>query len=91
MLRPLTLYHAVRLRFQNIHTAGAPDSGSGPEFTGGINWSMNFVDIILILIIALAVIFALRAVLRRNKKGGCGCGCGGCAFSDECGDSSLKK
>lgn len=52
---------------------------------------MNFVDIILILIIALAVIFALRAVLRRNKKGGCGCGCGGCAFSDECGDSSLKK
>ena len=52
---------------------------------------MNAVDIILILFIGLAVIFAVRSALRRNKKGGCGCGCGSCAFSDECGDSSLKK
>ena len=50
---------------------------------------MNAVDIILILLIGLAVIFAVRSALRRNKKGGCGCG--SCAFSDECGDSSLKK
>jgi hypothetical protein len=53
---------------------------------------MNTVDMILILIIAFAVIAALRAVLRRNKKGGCGCGCGTCTFNDECSrNSSLKE
>ena len=42
---------------------------------------MNPVDIVLILIIAGAVILALRKVIRRQKDGGCSCGCGACPSS----------
>ena len=37
---------------------------------------MNIWDIALIAVLAAAVGFAVRRVLRTRKNGGCGCGCG---------------
>ena len=45
---------------------------------------MKAIDLILALIIVLAVILALKAMLRSCKNGGCSCGCGGCAYSGDC-------
>ena len=40
---------------------------------------MNAVDIILIIVIAAVLFFALRRTIRARKSGGCGCGCANCA------------
>ncbi|MBR4773323.1 MAG: FeoB-associated Cys-rich membrane protein [Bacteroidales bacterium] len=42
--------------------------------------------IIVILIVAAAVFFAVRRLLRtvKRKDGGCGCGCSGCPYRGEC-------
>ncbi|MGN0634636.1 MAG: FeoB-associated Cys-rich membrane protein [Acutalibacteraceae bacterium] len=42
---------------------------------------MKPLDYVLLALIALALFFALRHVLRRKKSGGCigcSCGCGSC-------------
>ena len=53
---------------------------------------MNFADIILLIIIGIAVFFALRTSLRRRKKGSACCGdcsrCGGSVSRPD--DCSLK-
>lgn len=51
---------------------------------------MKVIDIFLVLLIVLAVVFALRTITKKKKNGGCGCGCGSCAFSEDCADSALK-
>ena len=37
---------------------------------------MNILDILILLAVGAAVVFAIRGMRRR--KGGCGCGCEGC-------------
>ena len=39
---------------------------------------MNLVEILIIAVLALAVFFALRRMIRMRKSGGCGCGCADC-------------
>ncbi|HAG13100.1 MAG TPA: FeoB-associated Cys-rich membrane protein [Ruminococcus sp.] len=39
---------------------------------------MNWIDIVLLLLIAAAVIRAVIVWRRSRKNGGCGCGCAGC-------------
>ncbi len=50
---------------------------------------MNAIDILLLLLLIIAAVFAVRTILRRKDKG-CGCGCSGCSFEDECGRRSEK-
>ena len=47
---------------------------------------MNPLDIILVVLIAAAVIFALIKIYRDKKRGkGCGCGC------EHCQNTACKK
>ena len=39
---------------------------------------MNLVEILIIAVLAVAVFFALRRMIRMRKSGGCGCGCADC-------------
>ncbi|MBR3560001.1 MAG: FeoB-associated Cys-rich membrane protein [Oscillospiraceae bacterium] len=39
---------------------------------------MNAADIVLLLLIAASVIWAVRRSVKRARRGGCGCGCDGC-------------
>lgn len=39
---------------------------------------MSLIDILLIVVIAAALIFAARRCVRLKKSGGCGCGCSNC-------------
>lgn len=40
---------------------------------------MNAADIVLLLLIAASVIWAVRRSVKRARRGGCGCdGCTGC-------------
>lgn len=39
---------------------------------------MNFVELLIVAVLALAVFFALRRMIRMRKSGGCGCGCPDC-------------
>lgn len=39
---------------------------------------MNITDIILILIIAAALVLAVRSTIKQRRTGGCSCGCSGC-------------
>jgi len=40
---------------------------------------MEFLDILILAVVAVWVFLALRSTLRMRKKGGCGsCGCSGC-------------
>lgn len=43
---------------------------------------MTIADIILIVLLAAALAFAVRRVVKN--KGGCSCGCEGCAHAKEC-------
>lgn len=40
------------------------------------------IEIVLIALIALAIVFAVRSIIKKRKSGGC-CGCG----SSSCGSS----
>ena len=41
---------------------------------------MNAADIVLLLLIAAAVVWAAVHIVRRKRQGkGCGCGCAGCS------------
>ena len=39
---------------------------------------MNLVEILIIAVLAVAVFFALRRMIRMRKSCGCGCGCADC-------------
>ena len=39
---------------------------------------MNFVELLIVAVLALAVFFALRRMIRMRKSGGCGYGCADC-------------
>lgn len=39
---------------------------------------MNAGDVIILLIVALCIFFAVRSIVKQRKKGGCSCGCSGC-------------
>ena len=39
---------------------------------------MNLVEILIIAVLAVAVFFALRRMIRMRKSGGYGCGCADC-------------
>jgi len=43
---------------------------------------MNAVDIVLLVLIAAAVTWAVRRSIKSAKHGGCGCGCDGCTGCD---------
>ncbi len=43
---------------------------------------MKLLDIVLLVLVAAAVVLAVRGLRRR--KDGCSCGCGGCAAADAC-------
>ncbi|MDO5119467.1 MAG: FeoB-associated Cys-rich membrane protein [Coriobacteriales bacterium] len=45
---------------------------------------MNLMDVLIIAVVALAVGFAIRSMIRRQQSGGCGCGCDGCASRAGC-------
>jgi uncharacterized membrane protein len=57
---------------------------------------MNLVDILIIAVIAVAVFFAVRHVVKLRKSGGCACGSSGgcscgCAGCDKpCGKAGKK-
>lgn len=44
------------------------------------------VDFIIGGLILIAVIFAIRKVIKNQKSGGCGCGCSGCSSETSCND-----
>ena len=46
---------------------------------------MNIYDIILILLIALALAFAVRSVIKQKKNGSCCGNCSGCPHGGKCG------
>ena len=46
-------------------------------------------DIIVLLVVAAALFFCIRSIIRNKKRGGssCGCaGCSGCSSACACGD-----
>lgn len=50
-------------------------------------------DIIVLLVIAVALFFCIRSIIRNKKRGdsSCGCaGCSGCSSACACGDKSKK-
>ena len=47
-----------------------------------------WLDILLVLLVAGAVLLALRSILRARRQGkSCSCGCAACAARDRCGSS----
>lgn len=55
---------------------------------------MSAADYVILAIIAVAIFFAVRSLVRRGKKGGCGCGCSdcsGCPGSKGGCDNSKKR
>lgn len=49
---------------------------------------MNLPTLIVLLLVALALFFALRSWRRAAKRGGCG-SCNGCASAGNCGNSET--
>ncbi|MBP5578341.1 MAG: FeoB-associated Cys-rich membrane protein [Ruminococcus sp.] len=45
---------------------------------------MNIFDIILVLLITAAVIFAVRSTVKQHRKGGCCGSCTGCPHGKDC-------
>ena len=35
-------------------------------------------DLIILALVAVAVLFAVRRIVRQRRSGGCGCGCADC-------------
>lgn len=42
------------------------------------------VDFIIVGFVLLAVILAIRKIIKNQKGGGCGGGCGGCSSAGHC-------
>jgi len=42
------------------------------------------IDYVIGGLVLIAVIFAIRQVMKNRKSGGCGCGCAGCASRESC-------
>lgn len=58
-----------------------------------IDWlASNWVNILIIALIALAVFFAARSLIKDKKAGksSCGCNCSHCALAGKC-HSQHKK
>ena len=51
---------------------------------------MNMIELVIIAVIALAVFFALRHIVRMRKCG-CSCGCSGCSMACEKAAAQCKK
>ena len=51
---------------------------------------MNFLDIVLILVLAAVIGRALYVFITGRTKGGCGCGCTGCT-KDSCAYHPKEK
>jgi hypothetical protein len=45
---------------------------------------MNAVDIIVIGLVLLALILAVRKIIKQKKSGGCCYGCSGCSSAQKC-------
>ena len=45
---------------------------------------MKPIDILLLVIIAVVLFFAVRRMVRVRRSGGCGCGCPGCDGGANC-------
>ena len=50
---------------------------------------MNLADIVILLVIALALFFALRHM--KKAKGRCSCGCADCPSRTGCGKEAKKE
>ena len=62
-----------------------------------LDWiASNWANILIILVIAVAVFFAIRSMVKDKKAGkcscgsSCGCGCSGCAMADKCHSKSKS-
>ena len=51
---------------------------------------MQLSDYLILAGIALLLVAAVRASVKRRKKGGCGCGCGGCSACSGCGNKDKE-
>lgn len=52
---------------------------------------MQLSDYLILAGIALLLVAAVRASVKRRKKGGCGCGCGRCSGSGCSGCGNKDK
>lgn len=55
---------------------------------------MTVGDYIILAVIAAAVFFAVRSLVRQKKRGGCGCGCSGCSgcpMNGNCSKDDCKR
>ncbi len=52
---------------------------------------MTVGDYIILAVIAAAVFFAVRSLVRQRKRGGCGCGCSGCSGCPMNGNCSKRR
>jgi hypothetical protein len=58
-----------------------------------IDWlAANWVNILVIALVAVAVFFAARSLIKDKKAGksSCGCNCSHCAMAGKC-HSQIKK
>ncbi len=52
---------------------------------------MNGWDWLILILIAAAVLFAVRKIRRTGKSGGCGCGCSDCPVRCASRDARIKN
>ncbi|MCR5351498.1 MAG: FeoB-associated Cys-rich membrane protein [Bacteroidales bacterium] len=55
---------------------------------------MNLASLLILLLVAVALFFAVRSFVRAGKRGGCGCGssgCSSCGSGSDCPYCSGKK
>jgi len=45
---------------------------------------MKPIDILLLVVLAAVLFFAVRRMVRVRRSGGCGCGCPGCDGGANC-------
>lgn len=59
-----------------------------------IGWlAANWVNILVIALVAVAVFFAARSLIKNKKAGksSCGCSCANCALAGKCHSQNKKK
>ena len=61
-----------------------------------IGWlAANWVNILVIALVAVMVFFAARSLIKDKKAGksscGCGCSCANCALAGKCHSQNKKK